>query len=84
MLWISRNETLKTLSEGLDKHVSNRAFCGAAILLLSNVSGPQIVRCLGVLDRPQSGPSDPHFSEELLLENRVTVKRRSQFDIYDR
>ena len=84
MLWISRNETLKTLSEGLDKHVSNRAFCGAAILLLSNVSGPQIVRCLRISERPQSGPLDSHFGEELLLEILITVKRRSQLDICNR
>ena len=84
MLWVSRNEPFKALGEGLDEHVSNRAFCGAAIMLLSNVSGPQIVRCLCVPERPQSGPFDPHFCEELLLESRITVKRRSQLDICDR
>jgi hypothetical protein len=40
MLWISRDEPVKALGERLNKHVSNRAFYGTAIMLLSNVSSP--------------------------------------------
>jgi hypothetical protein len=84
MLWISRNQTFKALGKGLDEHVSNRAFRGAALMLGSNVGSPQIVRCLRVPERPQGGPLDPHFGKELSLKNPITVKRRSQLDICDR
>ncbi len=84
MLWISGNEPFKALGKGLNEHVGNRAFCGAASMPLSNVSGPQIVRCFRISERPKNGPLDSYFSEELLLEIPITVKRRSQLDICDR
>ncbi len=52
-----------------------------AVVLLLNVSGPQIVRCLRIPERPQSGPFGPHFAEELLLESGITAKSGSQLDM---
>jgi len=80
MLWIPRNEPLKTLSERLDEHVSNRALSNVATMLLLNVSCPQAVRCLRIVERPQSGPFDAYLGEELLLESRIAAKCRGQFD----
>ena len=67
MLWISRNEPLKTASKRLDEHVRDPAFRNMAVVLLLNVSGPQILRCFCVAKRPQHWPFDPDFGEELLL-----------------
>ena len=77
MLWISRNEALKALSERLDQDVSNPAFCRLGIMLLLNISDPQLVPCLRVLKRSQHWPFDPDFGKELLLESRITLKGRS-------
>ena len=81
MLWIPRNEALKTLSERLDEHVSNRAFCNTATLFLLNMSRPQTVRCLRIVECPQGRPFDPHLGEELLLKSRIAAKRWSKLDI---
>ena len=72
MPWIPRNEPLKTLSERLDQRVSKRAFSSVAMLLL-NVSCRQAVRCLRIVERPQSRPFDARLGEEWLLESRIAV-----------
>ena len=42
-------------------------------MLLLNVSCPQAVRCLRIVERPQSGPFDACLGEELLPESRIAV-----------